>query len=81
MPLGEYSLSSILHSWKSYTANQLQRQYNRRGSIWQKDNHQRIIRDLDELMAKAEYVVGNPEKRWPGTKDYAWVEWFPDAFS
>src|SRR5690606_3834240 len=34
-PLHEYTRSQILHSWKSFTANQMQRKHGRLGKIWQ----------------------------------------------
>ena len=34
-PIHENVLQSILHSWKSFTALQIQRQFGRQGAIWQ----------------------------------------------
>src|SRR5437879_5999837 len=34
-PTGSYSLSAILHSWKSFTAGRFQRLYGRSGAVWQ----------------------------------------------
>ena len=74
-PLDEYQLSKILHSWKSFTANQLQRKSPRRGSIWQKDNYTHIIRDEEDFFQKAEYILNNPRKRWPDNREYEWAEY------
>ena len=44
-PLPGYDLSGITHSWKSFTANGLQRQHKRKGVIWQDESFDRIVRD------------------------------------
>ncbi len=33
-PLAGYQLKAILHSWKSFTAGQLQREHQRFGRVW-----------------------------------------------
>jgi REP element-mobilizing transposase RayT len=68
------TVSDMLRSWKSYTANRMQRESKRVGAIWQKDTHTHIIRDEDDLYVKAEYILNNPRKRWPGMVDYQWLE-------
>ncbi len=68
------TLSKLLHSWKSFTANQLQRLHNRQGAIWQEEYFDRIIRTPEDMLEKIEYVLNNPMKRWPGTQDYEWAE-------
>jgi putative DNA methylase len=72
-PNSGYRLTTIIHSWKSYTARYLQAGNGRKGSIWQDEYFDRIIRDEAELVAKLEYIRTNPEKRWPGVGVYAWM--------
>jgi len=74
-PLGQYEMSKVLQGWKSYTANQLQRRFRRKGSLWQKDSYTHIIRDEEDFITKAEYILTNPQRRWPETADYGWVAW------
>ena len=66
-------LEEIMHSWKSYTANRLQRQFGRSGKIWQNEYFDRLIRTETELKEKLEYMRQNPMKRWPGNGEYKWV--------
>jgi putative transposase len=73
--LGELELSSIMHSWKSLTANQLQRKFGRHGAIWLHESWDRIIRDEDELLEKCNYILNNPFKRWPELREYPWMGW------
>ncbi len=57
-----YCLSEILHSIKSYTANQINRFRNTRGTLWLDEHFDRIVRDEDELKEKMQYIAGNPVK-------------------
>jgi len=72
-PMAEWELGQILHSWKSFSANQLQRYAGRHGKVWQADSHDRIIRNAGELAQKIRYVRNNPIRRWPGTSHYPWL--------
>jgi REP element-mobilizing transposase RayT len=44
-PLPGYDLASILHSWKSFTAREMQRKHKRYGRVWQDEYFDRIVRD------------------------------------
>jgi putative transposase len=72
-PLEDYKLHDILHSWKSFTAHTLQRQFGRKGCIWLDEYYDRIIRDEEEFLEKAQYILNNPLKVWPEIEDYEWV--------
>ncbi len=72
-PLATYELKDILHSWKSYTARQMQRETNRRGQVWQHEYFDRIVRNDNELVEKLNYIVRNPWKRWSDVDEYRWV--------
>lgn len=82
-PLGDFTRSQIMHSWKSFTANQFQRHFGRHGvgSIWQSEGHDHIIRNEQDLYEKWQYILDNPLKRWPDGKDYKWVSKPTDADS
>ena len=77
-PAGNHNLSSILHSWKSFTAHQINRLRGETGALWQDENYERIVRTESDLLEKMEYVVTNPERKWPGAAEYPWRGWFPD---
>jgi putative DNA methylase len=61
-PLHDNSLSSILHSWKSFTAKQANRMLGRTGAFWQEEYFDRAIRDDRHFAAAVEYVEQNPVK-------------------
>jgi len=72
-PLTTYRLQDILHSWKSFTAHQMQRGHKRFGLVWQHEYFDRIVRDEKELLQKLDYLLRNPWKRWPSLEGYTWV--------
>ncbi|PYI95151.1 MAG: hypothetical protein DMF00_16455, partial [Verrucomicrobia bacterium] len=61
-PLGEHSPVDILHSWKSFTANALNREMNRAGALWMHESFDTIVRDAEHLHACREYIAQNPGK-------------------
>jgi REP element-mobilizing transposase RayT len=67
------ALESLCHTWKSFTANQLQRKFQRQGAVWQKESFDRIPRQEREIREKATYILNNPFKRWPEIKEYKWL--------
>jgi putative transposase len=73
MPLDQNRLHRIVHSWKSFTASRLTQEYGRRAPVWQREYFDRIVRDDDELMEKAQYILNNPFNRWPDLDEYPWV--------
>jgi len=72
-PLASHFLQQIVHSWKSFTANGLRKLRERAVPVWQDEYFDRIVRDEADLIQKAEYILGNPVKRWPETKEYPWA--------
>jgi REP element-mobilizing transposase RayT len=71
-PLPGFGLERIVQGWKSFSTISMQRGQ-RRGSVWQREYFDRIIRDAEEFAAKIEYVLGNPAQRWPGLEHYPWT--------
>jgi REP element-mobilizing transposase RayT len=61
-PLGDRSLSGIVHSWKSYTATQANKMLERNGKFWYEDYFDRFVRDEDHFAAIVNYIHLNPVK-------------------
>ncbi|MDF7825846.1 DUF4080 domain-containing protein [Pontiellaceae bacterium B12227] len=61
-PLGDHQLSDILHSWKSFSAHEVNKGQARTGQLWQKESYDHIVRDLEELNRIRDYIRRNPEK-------------------
>ena len=59
---GVYDLAEIIHSVKSFSVHQINRQRGRPGSIWQDERFDRIVRDEAEFLEKWDYIRNNPVK-------------------
>ena len=59
-PGGE--LGRLVHSWKSFTAQQANRMLGRRGSMWQREYLDRFMRDGRHFEAVVAYIENNPVK-------------------
>ncbi|MGV3618640.1 MAG: circularly permuted type 2 ATP-grasp protein [Fimbriimonas sp.] len=70
-PLAGQDLKSVLHSWKSYTANQINAALGERGERWQKEYFDHLIRDEVDLIAQIAYVEANPARA--GLTEWPWV--------
>ena len=55
-------LEKVLHSWKSFTSVEANRVLNRKGTFWQREYHDRFIRDVDHYKWARRYIEGNPVK-------------------
>jgi REP element-mobilizing transposase RayT len=60
-PLGEYSLSPILHGWKSFTAHKINKVLGRHGAFWQIESFDHIVRSAVALEKFREYIRDNPK--------------------
>jgi putative transposase len=57
-----WSLSSILHSMKSYSSKQIPKVMKHIGTVWQDELHDHIVRDEREFQVFWEYIRQNPVK-------------------
>ena len=57
-----WSISSILHSIKSYSAKQIPTVMNHIGKVWQDGRYDRLIRDRKEFDNTWRYIKQNPVK-------------------
>ncbi|HUE14213.1 MAG TPA: transposase [Planctomycetaceae bacterium] len=53
-------LTVLMHSLKSYTANQANKVLGRQGTFWQHESYDHWVRDLDQLERIANYIRSNP---------------------
>lgn len=69
------TLSRILHSIKSDSANQVNELLKRNGTVWLDESFDHIIRSGDEWEEKVEYIRQNPVKRGLAGKpeEYKWL--------
>ncbi len=55
-------LSSIIQSWKSFTAKEANRLLARTGSFWQREYYDHLVRDDEDFVRCIEYTIHNPVK-------------------
>jgi putative transposase len=72
-PQPEWPLWKSVHSWKSYSAHEINKRLSRQGPVWLDESYDRIVRDEDELNEKLAYIYNNPLERWPDREDYPYL--------
>ena len=72
-PIANHTLTSIVHSWKSYTANRANRLLGRRGPFWMQEYFDRAIRDENHFIATVEYIEHNPVKAGLCAEPADWI--------
>ena len=72
-PKEGWSLSTIMHSWKSFTAHQANRLLRRTGQFWEPDYFDRFIRDEEHFNRVVEYIENNPVKAGLCVKPTDWL--------
>ncbi len=61
-PIGDHALSAIIHGWKSYTANQINKALGRAGKVWFEEYFDRKIRNEKHFNDASFYIEQNPVK-------------------
>ena len=59
-PLAGSAPDGILHSWKSFTAHQVNRLLARSGSFWERESFDHLVRSIASLERFIRYVEQNP---------------------
>jgi REP element-mobilizing transposase RayT len=72
---GTFDLGEIIHSVKSFSAHKINKKRGEKGSIWQDERYDRIVRDEAEFIEKWQYIRTNPVKNGLSQKpeDYLWL--------
>ncbi len=71
-PLQGQTLQTILHSWKSYSANQANALLGRTGDFWQREYFDHLVRDESSVRKITQYIRDNPRRA--GLLNWPWVE-------
>lgn len=61
-PHGNHELSSILHSWKGFSARAINKRMMRFGSVWQQESFDHIVRSQAHFERFQKYIADNPLK-------------------
>ncbi len=58
-PFSGFSVSEILHSWKRFSAREINRSLGKEGALWQKESWDRYIRNEKHFFNVAKYIEAN----------------------
>ena len=61
-PHKEYPLDDILHSWKSFSAHEINKREKCTGQLWQHESYDHIVRSPEQLRHFENYIHNNPVK-------------------
>jgi len=61
-PCEGFALPAIVHSWKSYTAKEINKLLGKRGQLWFEEYHDRFIRNERHFHTMVAYIEKNPVK-------------------
>ena len=59
-PFHDRPLGSILHSWKSFTANETNKMLHRAGALWQRESFDHLVRSPETFAKFVAYIEANP---------------------
>jgi REP element-mobilizing transposase RayT len=59
-PMAGHKLVDILHSWKSFTANEINKRSGKSGQLWQHESYDHIVRHERAMDAIRSYIWENP---------------------
>ena len=69
-PFPGQELEDVLHSWKSYTAHEINQMLGRKGTLWETESFDHLIRSEGSFLWCVEYTYSNPDKA--GLRNWAW---------
>jgi len=74
-----HDLGRIAHTVKSVSSHEINRRLGRKGTVWQSERFDRIVRDENEYREKVQYMLNNPVKQGLVTDpyEYPWLV-FPE---
>jgi len=70
-----YRLGDIVHSWKGFTAKQINHLRGRQGAFWAPDYYDRFVRDAVHFESALAYIRNNPVKAGlvAVPEDWPWI--------
>lgn len=59
-PIQGFQLNEVLHSWKSFTAHQINKMTQHSGEVWERESFDHMIRTCEHWSNLVEYTCQNP---------------------
>ncbi|MBN1396818.1 MAG: transposase [Bacteroidetes bacterium] len=75
-PMEGITLSRIMHGIKGVSAHKINQYRNTKGSIWQEESFDRIVRDGNEFDEKLNYMYNNPIKKGLIEEPETYIGWW-----
>jgi REP element-mobilizing transposase RayT len=66
-PMSGNELPALVHSWKRFTARQINLREGKSCALWQPDYWDRLIRGQEHFDWVSRYIAENPAKLFPGS--------------
>ena len=70
-PFDGFALADILHSWKSFSAQRINKNLGTHGGLWQREYFDHLLRNEPQFARAIQYVASNPIRA--GLKDWKWM--------
>jgi REP element-mobilizing transposase RayT len=70
-PHDPHTLDAVLHSWKSFTSNAVNRLIGRQGRLWEPESFDHLVRNGESYERFMRYIEMNPIQA--GLVDWPWV--------
>jgi REP element-mobilizing transposase RayT len=77
--LGIYRLAQVMRSLKRFTSREINALFNRRGTLWQEEYFETLLRSEAHFEKAVKYVLSNPLKI--GLENHAWTGIDSHAYS
>jgi len=74
-PREGYSLSAILHSWKRFSAREINRRAGQEGQLWQHESFDHLVRGAGSMEGFVRYIRENPVKAGLRAGEYCLRAW------
>jgi putative transposase len=78
-PFPSHTLETILQVCKGYAASRVNRVLRRKGTVWQEESYDRIVRDEEHLYRVVQYIGRNPKSA--GIPREQWVRWIDPSWA
>ena len=59
-PFSQHSLDGVIHSWKSYTSNEINKCLHRSGPLWERESFDHMVRTIEAFEKFRSYIELNP---------------------
>jgi REP element-mobilizing transposase RayT len=71
--VGATEIEAQCHSWKKYSAGQINRLLGQSGRFWQEESFDHLVRSPEQFERLEQYIAENPEKA--GLREGAYLHW------